>query len=448
MICRGCDAHIGKIPHLGRVGGMGRIPDAVIGASAHRGAMSRAPVARRLADDPAARRAVIALGLFSLAEQAVWVTVLVIAHRSGGVGEAGTVSAALMLPAAVVAPFAAREVHDSGVRHPLPASYAMQTGALVLTTATLALGLEPFVFYLSAALVTVTVVFSRPAHHAVLARHGSTVAATVATGVATGAAQLGGPLLAAALIAVAGPTSVFAVAACLLAAATLMTLRVEPAGDDLASREPGSPRPDRVPRPVRSGCGPRPGVARGVFAVLGVLGMVTLVLGTIESIATEVSWRLGSTGSGTGVLLGAAGAGLLAGARLGGLVVRRRGVCPALRVGAVLVALGLLGVGAPLGRLGAAAAFALVGAGMQTVTVGGWVLLHRTAGDGTGRVFGVLEGLQLVTNAIGAVAAGVGVAQWGLWPVLVVASVALPLAALPLSAARLHRLAPGVVQVA
>ena len=143
--------------------------------------MSRAPVDRRLADDPAARRAVIALGLFSLAEQAVWVTVLVIAHRSGGVAEAGTVSAALMLPAAVVAPFAAREVHDSGLRHPLPASYAMQTGALVLATATLALGLDPIVFYLSAAMVTVTVVFSRPAHHAVLARHGSTVAATVAT---------------------------------------------------------------------------------------------------------------------------------------------------------------------------------------------------------------------------------------------------------------------------
>ncbi|MCB0997709.1 MAG: hypothetical protein KDB40_00300 [Acidimicrobiales bacterium] len=415
--------------------------------------MSRAPVDRRLADDPAARRAVIALGLFSLAEQAVWVTVLVIAHRSGGVAEAGTVSAALMLPAAVVAPFAAREVHDSGLRHPLPASYAMQTGALVLATATLALGLDPIVFYLSAAMVTVTVVFSRPAHHAVLARHGSTVAATVATGVATGAAQLGGPLLAAGLIAVVGPTSVFAVATCLLAAAALLTLRVEPVDDDQRSREPGSPRPDRVLRPVRSGCDPRPGlarpgIARGSLAVLGVLGMVTLVLGTIESIATEVSWRLGSTGSGTGVLLGAAGAGLLVGARLGGAVVARRGVCPALRVGAVLVALGLLGLGVPLGRAGAAAAFALVGAGMQTVTVGGWVLLHRTAGAATGRVFGLLESLQLVTNAIGAGLAGVGVAHWGVWPVLVTASAALPMAALPLSAARVHRLAPGGVQVA
>ena len=120
--------------------------------SAHSPTDARPP---RLRDDPYAVRAVVALGLFSLAEHAVWVTVLVVAYQQGGVGEAGSVSAALLAPAALMAPIVAREMTAPGVRSPLATGYAMQAMTLSLATGVLALDLDLALFYLAGVLVTI-----------------------------------------------------------------------------------------------------------------------------------------------------------------------------------------------------------------------------------------------------------------------------------------------------
>jgi predicted MFS family arabinose efflux permease len=179
-----------------------------------------------------------------------------------------------------------------------------------------------------------------------------------------------------------------------------------------------------------------------VILLFALLGLVTVVLGTIETLATEVSFANNHTGgSGTGLLLAATGAGLLAGAPLAGIIVRRATERAAMRAGSVIAGMALVASGASLGLAWSLMAFALVGVGMQTVLVAGWLLLHRhVCRSNTGAVFGVLESQQLVGNAVGAACAGAAMGHVGVWPVVVVAAVGLPTAMLSLSADRVRRL--------
>ncbi len=415
--------------------------------SAHSPTDARPP---RLRDDPYAVRAVVALGLFSLAEHAVWVTVLVVAYQQGGVGEAGSVSAALLAPAALMAPIVAREMTAPGVRSPLATGYAMQAMTLSLATGVLALDLDLALFYLAGVLVTITTVFSRPAHHAFLALRGPTVAATVATGAVSGGAQLVGPLMAAALLTRWQVVHVFTVATVLLLMATLLTLRL-PSNRHLTAGSP-LPSPAATSPAATSPAGAvlrhRPAGTRACVVLLfALLGMVAVVLGTIETLATEVSFTSNRTGgSGTGVLLAATGGGLLLGAPLAGVVVRRANERAAMRIGSLIAGVSLLAAGVSWGAAWSMVAFALVGVGMQTVLVSGWLLLHRhvcRSDTGiTGVVFGALESQQLIGNALGAICAGVAMGHVGMWPVLVVAGVGLPVSMLALSRDRVRRLSP------
>ena len=415
--------------------------------SAHSPTDARPP---RLRDDPYAVRAVVALGLFSLAEHAVWVTVLVVAYQQGGVGEAGSVSAALLAPAALMAPIVAREMTAPGVRSPLATGYAMQAMTLSLATGVLALDLDLALFYLAGVLVTITTVFSRPAHHAFLALRGPTVAATVATGAVSGGAQLVGPLMAAALLTRWQVVHVFTVATVLLLMATLLTLRL-PSNRHLTAGSP-LPSPAATSPAATSPAGAvlrhRPAGTRACVVLLfALLGMVAVVLGTIETLATEVSFTSNRTGgSGTGVLLAATGGGLLLGAPLAGVVVRRANERAAMRIGSLIAGVSLLAAGVSWGVAWSMVAFALVGVGMQTVLVSGWLLLHRhvcRSDTGiTGVVFGALESQQLIGNALGAICAGVAMGHVGMWPVLVVAGVGLPVSMLALSRDRVRRLSP------
>lgn len=403
--------------------------------------------------DRAIARAVAALAAFTVAEHAAWVTMLVIAYERGGIAETGVVSAALLLPAAVVAPLAARELHLPGAPSPLATGYAVQTVALALTTAVCAFRLEPSLVYLAGALVTMSAVCSRPAHHAFLAGRRVTDArarATVATGIATGGGQLAGPLLAAAMLATAGPALVFASCTVLLAVATGLVrgMSAVPSATSVPSVVPVPSEPVRGNGATSARASGRGGVSFDAVLLVAVLGVATMVLGTLEAIANEVSWRNGDGGAGAGVLLAATGAGLLMGAPLAGTIARRAGECRALRVGAGLAGLAVLGLGLRAGAVVSVVAFALVGTGLQTVTVSSWLLLHRrAAGTAVARTFGLVEAQQLVGNALGAGLTGVAVDRIGVWPVLVATSVVLPLASVPLSRRRLGRLATVVVPV-
>ena len=86
--------------------------------------------------------------------------------------------------------------------------------------------------------------------------------------------------------------------------------------------------------------------------------------------------------------------------------------------------------------------FALVGVGMQMILVAGWVLLHRHIQPAsTCLVFGLLESQQLVGNAVGGALAGLAIAHFGVWAVVVSSSVVLSVSMLVMTAPRMHRLA-------
>ncbi len=395
-----------------------------------------------LRDDPHALRAVVALGMFSLAEHAVWVTVLVVAYQQGGVSEAGGVSAALLAPAALMAPLVAREMASPDIRNPLAAGYALQTVTLALASAVLALDLDPLLFYMASLLVTITTVFSRPAHHAFLSMRSSTVAATVATGVVSGGAQLAGPLLSAAVLTRFEIVHVFLIATALLLAATVVTIRMPHRPASLVGAAlPSSATPHQVASFLRG----RPaGSRRCVLLLFGLLAFVAVVLGTIETLATEVSFASNHTGgSGTGFLLASTGGGLLVGGVVAGIIVRRANERAAMRIGSVVAGIALVAAGVPLGVAWSLSAFAMVGVGMQTVLVAGWLLLHRhVCSSNAGVVFGVLESQHLIGNAGGAASAGLVMGHLGVWPALVVAAVGLPVSMLALSDDRVGRLAP------
>jgi len=416
-----------------------------------------------LRDDRVALRAVTALGAFAIAEHAVWFTVLVLASRRGGPVETGWVSVALLTPAAVVAPRAARRLSSPAVRAPLATGYALQTVALALAAVVLVLDLDQRLFYAAAALVTVTTVLSRPAHHAFLAQLGSPVPATVATGVVSGGAQLAGPLVAAATLHAAGPTHVLLLGVGLSLVATALTAGLGPTLPTvvaLRSTRPtagGTGSASWTGSSIAAALGGRTPAARQcVLALFAVLGAVALVLGAIETLATQVGqvgqvWQVGQVGhsaatdgSTTGMLMAATGGGLLVGAWWCGRVITRRSERTAMQVGALCTATGLLAAGVPLGLAWSMTAFAITGAGMQAVTVAGWVLLHRRVCSGdpaqVSSVFGVLEAQQLAANGVGAMAAGLALGHSGMWPALVVAALVVPLAMCSLSIERLRHL--------
>ena len=411
---------------------------------------------------PQQLRAVVALGLFSVAEHAAWVTFLVFAYERGGVREAGIVSASLLVPAALLAPLVAKEVSALRLRHPLSVGYGVQCIALALTACVAATDPEPTLFYMAAVLVTVTTVFSRPAHHGAIAGHDdeTMVAANVATGFVSGLAQLVGPLMASAVLLRFGVVEVVAIGAALLAAATTLTVGIgilpptdssntadTPALAALAALSVNGPADGSAAWPPRRPAlrevvlmTPERRAVRCVVVLFCLLGLTTMVLGVVETLATEVGWAtVGDGGAGTGALIAAAGAGLLVGATVAGVVMRRSSERLTMRIGAAVTGVALLGCAADRGMVVAIAAFALVGVGMQMILVAGWVLLHHHVEPAaTCMVFGLLESQQLVGNAAGAATAGVAIAHFGVWAVVASSAAMVSMSMLVMTAPRVR----------
>jgi predicted MFS family arabinose efflux permease len=377
--------------------------------------------------EPQQLRAVVALACFSIAEHAAWVTFLVVAFERGGVREAGIVSAALLLPAAVIAPLLAKEVSGRlRLGRPLAAGYAVQFAALVVATSVAATDADPVLFYMAAALVTMATVFSRPVHHAVIAGASPEVkvAANVATGFASGLAQLVGPLAASLLLIGFSEVAVLGLATVLLAAATVATLDIRVPGTGAAERVDTATWPPRRPAlrdALRRDGG---GGVSAMLIVFSVLGLMTVVLGVVETLAAQRgNGLIGEGGAGTGALIAGAGGGLLAGASLAGVMLRRWSERATMRLGTLVTGAALVLCTRSGGPVWSIAAFVTVGAGMQTVLVAGWVRLHRHIRPSHAcLVFGLLESQQLVGNAAGSAGAGLAISMAGPW-VIVVASV-------------------------
>jgi cyclic nucleotide-binding protein/MFS transporter len=368
---------------------------------------------------PNLRRAQASFGLMWAGEWAATVAISVVAFSQGGAAAVGLVGVARMVPAATVAPFAAI-VADRVRRESVLAGVGVGR-ALALGVAAGFSGAGGPVALVYVALVAATVAQTvfRPAHSALLPTLCATpvelTSANVVRGLLDAVATLTGPLVAALLLEIRGPSAVFvfAAAASALAASLIVHVRYE--------APPSVSGAGRI-APLREAIeGMRTIASDGALALLTGLGALqTFTRGalTVFSVVLAID-VLGSGQEGVGELMAAVGAGAVVGSLSTALLVGRGGLARWFGIGVALWGAPLVVI-SMVSRLSVAIVMlAIVGLGNALVDVGGFTLLARlTHDDVLARVFAGFEGILTLGVAAGSIIASVLIGALGLRPAL------------------------------
>ena len=358
------------------------------------------------------RRAQLSFALIWAAEWAVMVTLGVVAFRDGGSAAVGVVTALRMLPAALLAPFAA-VVADAVRRERVLACVGVSRAAM-LGAAAVVLALDGPLATVCALMVLATIAQTlyRPTHSALLpalcAGPDELTAANLVRGLLDSLATLAGPLAAAAGLAISGPATVFAAsAACSLWAGLLVVglpYQPPPTGTPadrrprLAGRIPGDrrrPRPaarhradhraDLHPRRTQRHVGHRRRPPAGDRAAGG-----------------RHPERRGGRRRAPRLVPGL-------------LLVRPGRLAMWLGIGVALWGLPVAGIGAVPQEAAAIALLAVVGIGNALVDVGAFTLPARLADESViARVFAGFEGILTLGVAAGAALAPVVIELLGI----------------------------------
>ena len=377
------------------------------------------------------RRSVAAYATFNFGEWASWIAVLVYAFDRGGATESGVVVFAMLVPAAVVAPFAAGLGDRVSRERALLASYVAQAAVMAAAAVAFTVDAPPAIVYPLAALTSVSVTLTRPAHAAILPSLAMTpaelTAANVASGTVMNIAIMIAPAVAGLVVGIAGAGAVFAITAlgCALGAAFIAGVRTVPVEfEGAVAAEPhlrdlvgGFTTLLRLP-------GPR--------TIVILLGAAAAIEGALDVLLIVVSFELLGTGeAGYGFLSSASGFGGVVGAALAASLVGR------VRL-AIPFTIGLVVWSAPIGVVGilpfvliAVGLLAIAGAGRAVLDVAGTTLLQRaTPDESMARVFGVLEGVYMGSIAIGAISVPAIIALTGPHEALFIVGASLPLVVL------------------
>lgn len=360
------------------------------------------------------------------AEWAHFVALGIYAYHHGGASAVGVAGLVRLLPAAVVAPFAA----SFGDRFPRERFILVASliGAVALgaSAASAAAG-DTALVYVFAAVVGLSATLFRPALQALLPSLARTpeelIAANGATSTMEGLGTLVGPLLAGFLVAFTDPATVFATAAVLLLVAAALISRVRVAGRVRTTAT-------ESPTPVREMLGagfvavaraPRP----RLLISLGIAQ--SFVRGCLNVLIVVAAFRLlGGGGSDVGYLTAAIGAGGMIGA-LGAMTLGSRRL--AVVFGLALVFWGLpIALLAPSSYLPAAIVLlAIVGIANSVEDVSIITLLQRTADEKLlTRVLAVLWGLAMGAVALGSLAAPAIIDALGVHAAFVAVGLILP----------------------
>ena len=367
------------------------------------------------------------------------VALAVFAYRAGGATAVGLVALVRLLPAAVVAPFAALLGDRFRRKRIMVAADLARVIAMAGAAAAVFGGAPPVAVYALAAVAAVTGTAFGPAQSALLpslARSPEELTAANAT--STTLESLGffvGPALGGLLLAVTSVGAVFAMTAALFLWSAVVLGRM--GGDSRG--EPGV-EGDSILREALAGFRAI-AVERRLRLIVGLYGAQTLAAGVLRVLLVVTALRVLDLGpSGVGFLNSAVGIGALAGMLVMLTLIGTSRLAAVFRLGILLwgVPLALLGiwpsVAAALVLLG------VLGVGNTLVDVAGLTLLQRAAPDEVrARVFGVLESVFLGTIAIGAILAPLLTAALGARGALIAAGGGLSLLVLlfwrPLSAA-------------
>ena len=385
-------------------------------------------VYRTVSRNASLRRVLGAFFAFSAQEYGVWIAIVVFAYEQGGATTASVVAIAQLIPSAIVAPVGS----VLGDRMRRDRALALGYGAQAAANAACAIALwtaPPLAVYACAVVAACAVTLTRPVHHAILPELSDTpeelTAANSMSSSAEGLGMLIGPIVAAGVLAAAGPGTVLAVfaAASALGAVAASRLRlVHVVITDFDADVP--PRLLRDTMDVFRELRREPGtasltvLAASQFFVLGALDVFYALL------AIDI---LGSGQQATGILASAVGVGGLLGAAATVALVGRRSLATPVVVGLVVTGVALAAVAGARHLALAVGLLAICGAGRAFFDVATRTLLQRTVRDEIlARVFGVQEALMMVVTALGSAAVPVLVVVLGERWAFVAAGAALP----------------------
>ena len=369
----------------------------------------------------------VAYGVFSATQNAVWIAMLVYAYEHGGAGTAGAVAVAQLLPAALLAPVAAAVADRRSPVGVLVGGYLVQVVGMLATA--LAIGLEaPLAAYGGAVVASAAVAWTRPAQTPLVPGlvHNAEelTAANALTGWIESVSVVASSAATGLLLSVAGPGLVFAVAgvAGLVSVGLAATVRGRgPLAVDEAAGLAGTLAGFRV---LAREPAPR--------LLVALLGAQWVVIGALDILFVVIAVEVLDRGQGwVGYLSMAYGVGgVLAGLAGMALVGRRRLVRPILG-GVVLIGAALTLSGLSTTAAATAALLAVVGGGRALFNLATRTLLQRAVpAEMVGRVFGVAEALAMAGLAVGSAVVPLLVAVGGTTTAVLGTAAILPLAAL------------------
>jgi MFS family permease len=373
------------------------------------------------------RRVELAWGASVAAEWANFVALGVFAYGVGGTLGVGLAGLVRLLPAALVAPFAAYVGDRFRRERFLVAISAGGCLALAGSAAVYFVDRNDYVIFPLASIFGLSSTLLRPALQALLPSLARTpeelIASNGATSTIEGLATLIGPLVAGVLIAATNPGVVFALAGTALLAAALFFARVHVEGRMLTAAASGA---QSLRRALLAGYHT---VLRGrkTRLVVGLMVAQTFVRGCLNVLIVVTAFRVLHAGPGAvGYMTAAIGVGGLVGAFGALALVGRRLAIP---FGLALFVWGLpIALVAPRPYLALALVLlALVGAANSVEDVAGFTLLQRVVPDELlTRVLGVVWGLAMGALALGSISAPALIKAIGPRPALVVIGAILP----------------------
>lgn len=365
---------------------------------------SRLQPLAKLARNSSLRRCGVGFALFNAGEYGEWIAILVYAYDHGGATASGVLAFAMLLPCVVLSPVLSTFTDRYQPGKVLVAGFLAQALSMGLLAAALILHAPPEVVYAFAILAAPTYNLTRPTMNVVLPLAVHTpdelTAANAAMGWIENVGVVAGPLTASAVLVAGGPGLAIGVFA------ALMLLSSWIAWPLAKSLPPAEVQPEGA-SPLRDTADALRLLARepGTAALVVVLASQNLFYGAMDVlfVVLAISW-LGIGNSFVGVLTAAFGVGgLIAVVVTLGLVGRRR-IAPAL-----IAATAVMGVSIALIAVWPNAALTVVmlviaNIGRSLFDVSGRTLLQRTGSpEVLGRVFGMLEGLDMLALALGSI---------------------------------------------
>jgi MFS family permease len=389
-------------------------------------------VVREVLGNPALRRVELAFFGFNVVESGAWIAILLYAYQATGAASVGLVALAQLVPAGLCAPLAA----TLGDRYPrervLLGGYLLVSLTLGLTALAMLRGWPAIAVYLPAIGATMSLTLIRPAQAALLPSLARTpaelTAANAVSSIAEAGGLLAGPLVAAAILAFWSPGAVLASMIVVTATAAALVLGIRRAAAAAAHHDAArAPQHGNLREVVLEGFR---ALARDRDArlLVAVLSSRMLMFGITDVLFVLLAFDLFKTGeSGAAILSAALGAGGLIGGATAFLLIGHPSIAPVLAASAAACGVAFAVIGAPVSALAAPALVVVAGLGLTVMDVAGRTILQRAIDDEVlARVFGILEGLDMWSLALGSVLVTAVVALVGVQGSVLVFAVVLP----------------------